>query len=48
MPSKIPGGVVVKNQPANAGAIGDLGSIPGSGQVELLEEEMAIHSVFLA
>ena len=27
-----PGGAVVKNPPANAGGIGDLGSIPGLGR----------------
>ena len=27
-----PGGLVVKNLPANAGATGDLGSVPGSGR----------------
>ena len=27
-----PGGTVVKNPPANAGDLGDLGSIPGSGR----------------
>ena len=27
-----PGGVVVKNPPANAGDTGDAGSIPGSGR----------------
>ena len=27
-----PGGAVVKNPPTNAGASGDLGSIPGSGR----------------
>ena len=32
---------VVKNQPANAGAPGDMGSIPGSGRSP--EEEMATH-----
>ena len=26
-----PGGIVVKNQPANAGDTGDMGSIPGTG-----------------
>ena len=38
-----PGGIVVKNLPANAG---DAGLIPGSGRP--LEEEMATHSNFLA
>ena len=27
-----PGGTVVKNLPANAGAVADMGSIPGSGK----------------
>ena len=27
-----PGGISVKNLPANAGDIGDVGSIPGSGR----------------
>ena len=27
-----PGGSVVKNLPANAGAVGDMGSIPGLGR----------------
>ena len=27
-----PGGSVVKNPPANAGDVGDVGSIPGSGR----------------
>ena len=33
-----PGGSVVKKPPANAG---DLGSVPGSGKEDPLEEEMA-------
>ena len=37
---------MVKNPPANAGDIGDAGSIPGSGQS--LEEGMAAHSSTLA
>ena len=28
----LPGGPVVKNPPANAGARGDVGSVPGSGR----------------
>ena len=32
MPKGFPGGSVVKNLPANAGASGDVGSIPGSGR----------------
>ena len=44
MPSKIPGGASGKEP---AGAIRNLGLIPGSGWVELLEEEMAIHSSIL-
>ena len=38
--------LVVKNLPANAGDIKDLGSIPGLGRF-LLEEEMAPAPVFL-
>ena len=41
-----PGDSVVKNPPANAGATGDMGSIPGSGRS--LEKEMATHSSILA
>jgi len=37
---------VVKNLPANAGNIRDMGSIPGSGRS--LEKEMAAHSSILA
>ena len=37
---------MVKNQPANAGDLGDVGSIPG--REDLLEEGMAIHSSILA
>ena len=40
------GGAVVKNPPANAGDAGDMGLIPGSG--DLLEKEMATHSSILA
>ena len=39
--------LVVKNLPANAGDIKDLGSIPGLGRF-LLEEEMATGSSILA
>ena len=38
--------LVVKNLPANAGDIGDAGSIPGWGKS--LEEEMATHTRILA
>ena len=38
--------LVVKNLPANAGDIRDVGSIPGSG--DPLEEGMATHSSILA
>ena len=38
--------LVVKNLPANAGHIGDAGSIPGLGRS--LEEGMATHSSILA
>ena len=41
----LPGGVVVKNIPANARDIRDAGSIPGLGRS--LEEEMATHSSIL-
>ena len=41
-----PGDSVVKNLPANAGATGDMGSIPGSGRS--LEKEMATHSSIFA
>ena len=41
-----PGGSGVKNLPANAGAAGDIGSIPGWGRSS--EEEMATHSSILA
>ena len=40
------GAQVVKNPPANAGDIRDLGSIPG--WEDLLEKGMAIHSSILA
>ena len=40
-----PGGSVVKGPPADAGAAGDTGSIPGSGRPP--EEEMATHSSIL-
>ena len=42
-----PGSSVVKNLPAHAGALGDVGLIPGSGRYPL-EEEMATHSSVLA
>ena len=44
--SDFPDGSVIKNSPANAGAIGDVGSVPGSGRS--LEEEMATHSTTIA
>ena len=37
-----------KNLPANTGEGGDTSSIPGTGQEESLEEEMATHSSMLA
>ena len=37
---------MVKNLPANAGAAGDMGSIPGS--TDPLEKELATHSSILA
>ena len=39
--------LVVKNPPANAGDIKNMGSIPGSGR-PLLKEEMPTHSSILA
>ena len=39
------GDSVVKNPPVNAGDAGNVGSIPGLGN--LLEEEMATHSTIL-
>ena len=42
-----PGSSVIKNLPANAGALGDVGLIPGSGRYPL-EEEMTTHSSVLA
>ena len=42
-----PGGVVVKNLPANAGDARDTGLIPGSGR-DPLEKEMATHSSVIA
>ena len=44
--SDFPDGSVIKNSPANAGAIGDVGSVPGSGRS--LEEDMATHSTTIA
>ena len=44
--SDFPDGSVIKNSPANAGAIGDVGSVPGSGRS--LEEEMATRFSSLA
>ena len=41
-----PGGLVVKNPPANLGDTGVADLIPGSGRS--LEEEMATHSSILA
>ena len=41
-----PGGSGVKNPPANAGDLGDMGSIPGLE--DSLEEEMATHSSILS
>ena len=37
---------MIKNLPANAGDVQDMGSIPESGRSP--EDEMATHSVFLA
>ena len=42
-----PGGAVVKNAPANAGNVRDVGSIP-RGWEDPLEKEMATHSSILA
>ena len=44
--SDFPGGSVIQNSPAIAGAIGDVDSVPGSGGS--LEEEMATHFPTLA
>ena len=41
-----PGGTVVKNPPAKAGAAGDVGSIPASGRP--LEKRVAPHFSLLA
>ena len=38
--------LVLTNKPSNAGDVGDMGSIPGSGRSP--EESMAIHSSILA
>ena len=46
MEEDFPGGLVIKNQPANAGVIRDTGSIPGSK--DSLEEGMATHSSILS
>ena len=32
LPEGFPGGTVVKNPPANAGDVRDMGSVPGSGR----------------
>ena len=42
----LPGGSMVKNPPADAGDVGDMGLIPGSGRAP--KEEMATHSNILA
>ena len=39
---------MVNSLSASVGDAGDLGSIPGSGQEDLLEKEMATHSSILA
>ena len=41
-----PGDSVVKNLPANAGAVGD--AVQSPGQEDPLEEEIAIHSSIVA
>ena len=38
---------MIKNLPANAGAVGDMGPVTGLGE-DLLEEGMAAHSRVLA
>jgi len=43
-----PDGPVLKNLPANAGDVREAGLIPGSGNPDLLEKEMATHSSILA
>ena len=40
--------LVIKNPPANAGDIRDVGSVPHLGQEDPLEEGMATHSSTLA
>ena len=40
--------VVVKNTPTNAGDVREAGLIPGSGNPDPLEKEMATHSSLLA
>ena len=40
--------LLVKNPPANAGDVRDMGLMPGSGWEDPLEEEMATHSSILA
>ena len=47
VPSPSQVALVVKNRPANAGDIRDLGSDPWVGKIPL-EKEMATHSSFLA
>ena len=39
---------MVKNPPANAGDVRDMGLMPGSGWEDPQEEEMATHSSILA
>ena len=46
MEEDFPGGLVIKNLPANAGVIRDTGSNPGSK--DSLEEGMATHSSILS
>ena len=40
--------LLVKNPPANAGDVRDMGLMPGSGWEDPQEEEMATHSSILA
>ena len=39
---------MIKNPPAHAGDIRDMDSVPGAGQDNLLEEDVAAHSNILA
>ena len=45
---RVPGGSVVMNLPANAGATGDSVQVPSLGWEDPLEKEIATHSSILA